>query len=155
MTPTYVIAIEEQLSADGITDAVDQWFHRSKDFLEIVPAIPRLLIAGCHIAFANDGLKSFTFPQFVIDEAAGLYGPTGRVLAIVWPNVLHRWACLATDLLLNVSKRLGISHDYIGSNFNIERYLPGNEAMEFERLSDPDIHHILWDGRFPFFRPNN
>ena len=150
--PHYVFAINDGLSASGLCDVIDKWFHRSKSFIETVPAIPRMILAGHRVAIANDGISKITMAQTVQAEAVENFGPGVRVLMGIWPQVTHRWSFLATHLLLSVSHRLGIVHDYLQARYAIDKYLPSPECFENERLHEAEVDHVLWNGQFPEFR---
>lgn len=150
--PHYVFAINDGLSAAGLCDVIDTWFHRPKNFIETVPAIPRMILAGHRVAVANDGISKITAAPTVQAAAIESFGPGGRVLMGIWPQVTHRWSVLATHLLLSLSYRLGIVHDFLQARYSIDKYLPSAECFEVERLHEAEVEHVLWNGRFPGFR---
>lgn len=152
LPPTYVFAIRGGLSASGLCDAVDAWFHRSKDFQEIVPAVPRMILAGHQVGFVHDGINTISPPAETQEAAIQECGPGGRVLMAIWPYVQHRWSFLASHVLQSVSYRLGIANDYLQARYAIDRYMPAKECFEAERLQDVDVDHVLWNGEFPRFR---
>lgn len=149
--PTYVFAINDGISASGLAEAIDTWFQRSKDFVEIVPGIPRMVIAGHRIAVAHDGISKFNPPKNVVDAAFEQNGACGRILAVVWPQVEHRWSWLASHILLSISYRLGIRHDFLQARYMIDRYLPLGEVFEIENQRAGEAQHLLWNGHFPHF----
>ncbi|MGQ0634412.1 MAG: DUF6602 domain-containing protein [Planctomycetaceae bacterium] len=150
--PTYVFAIHDGLSAAGMCDSLDAWFHRPKDFVEVVPAIPRMIIAGHCVSVAHDGINKLAVSPSVAMAASDEYGAAGRVLAGIWPQVQHRWSWLATHILMSVSYRLGITHDFLQARYRIDRYLPIEECFEIERQQEAEVYHVLWNGRFPAFQ---
>jgi hypothetical protein len=145
---TYVFALQDGLSDEGLCDAIDQWFHRPRapNLKETTPAIPRMIVAGHRVAVANDRIARFPTSAEAHEHAVQLFGPTGEVLAGIWPRVEHRWSWLASHLLLSLTYRLGITHDYLGARYRIDRYLPFDECFQLENQEGVMVQHVLWKG---------
>lgn len=149
--PTYIFAIEDGLSCSTLREGVDNWFEQNKGRVQTVPVVPRMILAGTSLGVAADGISDIALPNDMKEAIAKDHGPHARVLMGFWPKMKHRISCFASHLLMSINMRMGIEHQYLGTKYEIEPYMPINECFHLENGADREAEFVIWNGIVPRF----
>lgn len=148
---TYVFALQDGASTTLLAESLEEWIERPRKLdgrWEHVPSIPRHVFAGKRVVAAHDRITTVE-DSVASSEARRLYGEHGDILAVVFDRIENRWSVFASHLLLTLTYRIGMRHDYLGFGFKIDKHLPFEELIRVEGLINKESFKVLWNGFLP------